>query len=163
MNKNTKIALAATGLTLLFLLRAKAKNKKFHKLTDANEHRGCDINWGCGYFGASRGGGTREHRGLDIKITKSQRIYSPINGVVKRIAYPYASDTKYKGIVIENETYYIKIFYMNMTVTAGDKIRKGEVIGFAQNIAEKYDARMTPHVHIEVYKNGVLIDPTNLF
>lgn len=140
-------------------------NKAFGKVTADNVRRGCDQNWGCGSFGASRG--TRTHNGLDIKTTEGQQILSPITGKVTRFPFPYGGDLSYTGIEIINTTYKVKIFYMKPSVAVNSEVTKGQVIGTAQNISAKYSSTMTNHIHVEVYKkqgsNWVLINPETLF
>lgn len=140
-------------------------NKAFGKVTADNIRRGCDQNWGCGSFGASRSGGARTHNGLDIKTTVGQQILSPISGKVTRFPFPYGSDLTYTGIEIINEDYKVKIFYMKASVSANTDVVKGQVIGHAQNISAKYSSTMTNHIHVEVYnaKTNALINPETLF
>ncbi|KAL9989097.1 hypothetical protein ACROYT_G003606 [Oculina patagonica] len=52
-----------------------------------NQIRGCD-NYGCGYYGAPREGGT--HWGIDIVCTAGLWVRSPIPAEVVREAKPYA-------------------------------------------------------------------------
>lgn len=122
--------------------------------------RGCDPQ-GCGYFGASRG--SRKHMGLDIVARPGETISSPITGKVTRYPYPYGDDLRYKGIEIVNQQYKIKMFYVDAFTQIGTEVKAGQPIGIAQDIASKYDGGMTNHVHVEVYKNGVAVDPAGLF
>ena len=139
-------------------------NKAFGKVTADNIRRGCDQNWGCGSFGASRSGGTRTHNGLDIKTTVGQQILSPISGKVTRFPFPYGGDLNYTGIEIINEDYKVKIFYMKPSVVVNSEVTKGQVIGTAQNISAKYSSTMTNHIHLEVYnaKTNALLNPEAL-
>lgn len=139
-------------------------NKAFGKVTADNIRRGCDQNWGCGSFGASRSGGTRTHNGLDIKTTVGQQILSPISGKVTRFPFPYGGDLNYTGIEIINEDYKVKIFYMKPSVSINSEVTKGQVIGTAQNISAKYSSTMTNHIHLEVYnaKTNALLNPETL-
>jgi len=136
--------------------------KAFAKVTKNNTPRNCDP-LGCGHFGASRSGGTRTHRGIDIVAVPGERIFSPITGNVSRYPIPYANDNRYSGIEIKNATYRVVMFYLKPIVSIGSVVIAGQPIGEAQNISAKHGASMRNHVHVEVYKNGVLIDPTNLF
>jgi murein DD-endopeptidase MepM/ murein hydrolase activator NlpD len=160
----TKIITSVLLLTS-YLLYSKSKNMKLKKIKALQKIRECDP-LGCGYFGASRG--SRDHKGIDIITTKGEPIMSPISGTVTRVAYPYAGDLKYKGLVIENDIYYVKMFYINPTIEIGSFVKEGAVVAVSQDIAEKYDSRMQTHVHLEMYmktqSNGLkLIDPTHLF
>lgn len=150
----------ALGTAALIYLLLKP-TKMLAKITDENKHRECD-NHGCGHFGASRG--SRDHKGVDIVTVPGQAILSPITGKVVRIAYPYASDLSYKGLLLENDKYVVKIFYINPTIAIGSQVTAGQKIAEAQDIAAKYSPGMTNHAHIEVYdKQGNLLNPTNLF
>lgn len=156
--------LLISGVALVLLLRL--TRGKFGKIVPNQKLRACDPQ-GCGAYGVSRDGGSRSHNGIDIVVSDGQAIKSPITGIVARMAYPYASDLSWHGIVIENDIYYIKMYYLEPSVTKGTSVKRGEVIGYAQNIADKYN-NITPHVHLEAYikdSNGdlILIDPTGLF
>lgn len=137
-----------------------SSNKAFAKITKENLDRGCDP-MGCGSFGASRG--SRKHKGIDIVAKPGETIFSPITGNVNRYPIPYAGDNRYSGIEIENATYRVMIFYMKTTLPIGSVVLAGQPIGTAQDLTLKHGSSMTNHVHLEVYKNGVLIDPTDLF
>lgn len=151
-----------TGAILITYL-IMGTNKAFGKVTEKNEHRGCDQNWGCGSFGASRG--TRAHNGLDIKTKVGETIFSPITGKVTRFPFPYGTDLSYTGIEIVNDQYKVKVFYMKASVSANSNVKQGQAIGTAQNISAKYSSTMTNHIHVEVYdvKTGKLINPEKLF
>jgi hypothetical protein len=134
----------------------------FGDVIPGNPYRGCDSQ-GCGAYKASRG--TREHEGLDIAATVGSKAYTPIAGTVTRQTRVYASDSRYTGIVIAGTGYFVgyevKVFYIGNMPMAGTMLPKGAVIGFVQNIAAKYPG-LKNHIHIEIRKNGTLIDPTLL-
>lgn len=120
--------------------------------------------FGPGHYGASRG--SRKHSGIDIVVFGSQRIISPFEGVIKRIAYPYSDDLGWKGVEIVGTGDFkgvkIKMFYLTINKKVGDKIRTGEVIGHAQDLNPRYKG-ITPHVHLELYLSGIKVDPTPYF
>jgi len=70
--------------------------------------------WGKGDFGAPRG--TRKHNGIDIVTQLGTPILSPVEGKVIRVAYPYASDMSFTGLLIQGTGIHqgieIKIFYL---------------------------------------------------
>lgn len=112
---------------------------------------------GSGRFGASRG--NRTHKGVDLEVTKGEEVYSPFSGVIVRTTRPYADDAKYKGIVLKSDSgIEMKIFYMNPSVSSG-RVSKGQVIGYAQAISEKYGGSMKDHIHVEIRKKGILQNP----
>ena len=157
-----KIAAYIAGAVILLVLVTAKANRAFAALTPAMKFRGSDP-FGNGTFGASRDGGTRSHNGVDVVATPGQAILSPISGKVVRIAYPYATDHSYTGLVIENGSYTVKIFYITPTIAIGSKVSAGQKIAVAQNLAAKYPGIIN-HVHIEVYDSkGKLLNPTNLF
>jgi hypothetical protein len=109
---------------------------------------------GNGYYGAKRG--KRLHMGMDFLCEHSQDVVSPIDGFVERIAYPYAGDRSYKGLVIRGKQVTIKLFYVDpWDWIIGTDVKQGEVIGMAQDISAKYSSAMLPHIHLSI----VAIDP----
>jgi hypothetical protein len=109
---------------------------------------------GHGYYGAKRG--TRLHMGMDFLCKYAQDVVSPIDGFVERIAYPYAGDRDYKGLVIRGSQLTIKLFYVApWDWIIGTEIKQGDVVGMAQDISAKYGGKMLPHVHLSI----VAIDP----
>lgn len=151
--------IGAAALIIILLMKS---NKAFASLTKPNQKlRGCDP-LGCGSFGASRG--SRSHNGIDIVATPGQDIFSPINGKVTRVAYPYSDDLSYTGLEIVNDNYKVKMFYLSPTIVIGKTVKAGEKIGIAQNISVKHGEAMVNHVHFEVRNSAnQLINPTDLF
>ncbi len=122
---------------------------------------------GDGFFGASRG--NRSHHGIDILVTAGSAVYCPIEGVMLRMAYPYGTargNDQWEGCVIvgvgDYRGYEVKIFYMRPFVI-GDYLFPGDIIGVAQDISRKYNPSMMDHLHVEVRRDGMLIDPATLF
>lgn len=154
------IAVTAVLAVTLFLFSVLG-NKAFAAVTKKMTIRGTD-GYGSGSFLASRDGGSRQHHGIDVVTAVNEPVYSPISGTVTRLAYPYADDTSYKGLVIENSGILVKLFYVSPTVTPGTTVKAGQQIGTAQNLNRRYPG-ITNHIHVEVYVNGQLTDPTKLF
>jgi len=149
-------------LIVLFLLTSFSRMKKFKKPVDNFLIRGCDKS-GCGYYLANRG--NRKHLGIDVITTKGQIIKSPINGILRRL-YPYSNTTIITGYAIKNGDTEVKLFYVDWLDAneTGKPIKVGDVLGTAQDIAGYYkDNSMTNHIHIEVWKNGINVDPTLYF
>ena len=118
---------------------------------------------GDGHFGSSRTG--HVHQGVDIEVSKGETIYAPISGTVTRVVYPYADDFAWKGVEVAGsgtwDGYKIKIFYMQPDIgLIGSFVDRGQPIGLAQAISEKYTPAMKNHVHVELRKNGQVVDPT---
>ncbi|MEO1628099.1 MAG: M23 family metallopeptidase [Bacteroidota bacterium] len=119
---------------------------------------------GLGHFGAPRG--KRKHKGLDFVAQPGQSIFSPIDGIIQRRANPYANDSRFTGCLIigtgRHVSYSVKLFYMQ-PVAIGISVSAGDYIGKGQEISKKWGKEMLDHLHMEVYYNSRLIDPTNLF
>jgi murein DD-endopeptidase MepM/ murein hydrolase activator NlpD len=122
---------------------------------------------GDGHFGASRG--RRTHNGLDLIVVPGSAVYCPIEGYMKRVAFPYGAgrrNKKWLGCAIEGmglyRGYEVKIFYMDPFLM-GEYVYPNDIIGKAQAISKKYSSRMIDHLHVEVRYKGQLIDPASLF
>ena len=122
---------------------------------------------GDGHFGASRG--RRIHNGLDIITTANSAVYCPIEGIMKRMAYPYGMsrrNVQWTGCVIDGvgayRGYEVKIFYMQPFLI-GEFVYPNDIIGKSQAISKKYSPAMIDHLHIEIRYKGQLVDPASLF
>ena len=117
---------------------------------------------GHGYYGAKRG--NRKHKGLDVISKPKEAVYSLIDGVVTKIGYPYAGNLTFRYVEVTNDIYRVRVMYIfPKNISVGDRIFQGQQIGEAQDIASFWNPRMRNHIHIEVYKNGLLTDPEPLF
>ena len=117
-------------------------------------------NWGSGFFGSPRG--SRIHEGVDFVVEKGQNVYAPEAIKVVRVAYPYASDLAWKGLLfIGLDTgFSYKVFYFAPILDLiGTVVSKGTLIGHAQSINDKYNTKeMIPHIHVEMRKDDILHD-----
>ena len=116
---------------------------------------------GNGWFGAKRG--NRLHEGVDYVVTPGEPIYACCAGIV-RIGNVYSYSTKMKLVEIKGEISVHKVkvkqMYVLPNVKDGDMVEKGQFIGYAQDVAKFHNSNtMKPHVHISVWKNGLLTDP----
>jgi len=102
---------------------------------------------GDGHWQARRG--SRLHKGIDLLCTPGQDIVAPIKGFIIRVAFPYADDISWKGIVIAGDWCRIKMYYLEPFVGIGKEVYCGESIGKAQNISLRYGGDMRPHIHLE--------------
>ena len=127
--------------------------------------RGCDENYGCGYFGASRPSNSSGlHNGADYLFPTSVRlIYSPINGkVTKTNGQIYTNNPQYKYIEIKNERYEARLFYIqNLLVKNGDEVSAGQVLGTYHSLQETYPG-IPDHVHLQLKRGGTLVDPEEI-
>lgn len=116
---------------------------------------------GHGYYGARRG--TRKHKGLDLVSVPNELVTSLIDGVITKIGYPYNGNLTFRYVDVTNDIYRVRIMYIFPSgISVGDRIFAGQEIGKAQDIAGYWNPRMLNHIHVEVYKNGLLTDPEPL-
>jgi murein DD-endopeptidase MepM/ murein hydrolase activator NlpD len=117
---------------------------------------------GSGHYGSSRG--SRTHKGIDLLATPGEPVYSPGDGVVDRVTRPYLGDTRYYGVVLDIGPYTWEIHYVEPApgIFAGARVKRGQVIGTAQDISAKYGGPMRPHIHVEVLAAGSHIDPADI-
>ena len=120
---------------------------------------------GSGAFGASRGGGTRKHNGVDIACVKGTTVISPVAGKVTKIGFPYDPKDLSKGylryveVTTEKKNRH-RFFYITPKVDVGDLIAIGDVLGATQGLTSVYIG-ITDHFHYEVIDPwGAFIDPT---
>lgn len=123
---------------------------------------------GLGHFGASRGGGKRRHNGYDLIVAKGQPVFVPADGTITRQAFPYGQDDpRWTGVEIALsgfwKGYQLRIFYMEpLPDLIGKTVTKGQQIGTAQDISEKWGRHMMPHIHVELRKGSQVFDPAPL-
>lgn len=123
--------------------------------------RGVDA-YGSGAFGASRDGGRRAHRGVDFVAAAGDAVRAPIAGVVTQIGPAYAGEDRLLYVEIVNPLtgYTARVFYVSPRVRPGEAVDAGTVIGRAQDLAARYPAGMTNHVHVEFTgRRGARLDP----
>jgi murein DD-endopeptidase MepM/ murein hydrolase activator NlpD len=99
------------------------------------------------------------HEGMDFTAPTGTPIYATGNGVVER------ADNRSKGygnhVRIDHGFGYLT-FYAHMdeiAVKPGQKVSRGEVIGYVGNTGKSSG----PHCHYEVHKNGRAINPINYY
>ena len=99
------------------------------------------------------------HEGIDFTAPVGTEIYATGDGVVKTIEY---SRRGYGNVILINHGFGYETLYAHMSkmnIKAGQKVKRGQVIGFVGNTGKS----TAPHLHYEVRKNGTAIDPINFF
>ncbi|WP_271407421.1 peptidoglycan DD-metalloendopeptidase family protein [Tenacibaculum soleae] len=128
---------------------------------------------GFGHFGAKRGfdenGKRKYHKGHDIISVPGESVVSMINGTVTKVGYMYnGSKAKHlRYVEVTNDVFRIRLSYIEHAVLDGDVICAGTRVGYAENVAAYHNTKkktkkkpkMKNHIHVEIYKNGVLVDP----
>ena len=101
------------------------------------------------------------HLGVDIKADKTTVVKASEAGTVKTIK----NDPRYGlTITIEHDNGYQTV-YANLLssefVIEGEKVEKGQSIGTVGNTAT-FEIADEPHLHFEILKDGVQIDPNSV-
>ncbi len=99
------------------------------------------------------------HYGIDFTASTGTEIYATGDGVVESIE---SSQRGYGNSVVINHGYGVKTLYGHMVrfnVKQGQKVKRGEVIGFVGNTG----LSTAPHLHYEVLHNGEKVNPINYF
>ena len=100
-------------------------------------------------------GYSAKHRAVDIATAWSAPIYAAGDGVVVRAGWLY---TGYGFSVIISHGKGLQTLYSHMTnpaVRVGDRVRRGQKIGEVGSTGNSTG----PHVHFEVRKNGIRVNP----
>ena len=99
------------------------------------------------------------HYGIDFSAKKGTPIYATGDGTVSVARRTYNSIGNYVKI---NHGFGFETLYGHMTdfiVKAGQKVKRGEVIGYVGNSGRS----TAPHVHYEVRINKKAVNPVNYF
>lgn len=109
-------------------------------------------------FGNPRGGGSREHEGLDMLAPEGTPVVSPTEAEVARVGdYPGAG----KYVITENDGgerfYYYHLEDQAEDLDRGDELEAGELIGFVGSTGNASEA--VPHLHFEIREDGDPKDP----
>lgn len=108
-------------------------------------------------WGASRDGGSRRHKGIDIHAKKGTPVVAVCDGVIaKKANMPIGGKTLW----LKSEDYGWKAYYAHLDkqlVKEGQHVRKGQVIGTIGNTG---NARTTPsHLHFGIERNNDWVNP----
>lgn len=118
-----------------------------------------------GYISSSFGGRANPfdgysrdwHPGIDIAIDYGAPVYASASGYVQQAGW-YGGYGRY--VRISHDYGYVTAYgHMSRIVaSAGDYVKKGEIIGYVGSSGYSTG----PHLHFEVIRHGVQVDPSNL-
>lgn len=135
--------------------------KRFAQVLDVQVIRNDTM--GLGHFGAPRR--NRTHQGLDLVVEPGQPVRSPIAGRFIRTGRPYP-DGPFRLVVVQGEGWDVRLMYVDPdpALVPGAPVKRGQVLGTAQDVRQRYGQAMKPHVHIEVRRvvGAQLLDPAPL-
>ncbi|MFN4122237.1 MAG: M23 family metallopeptidase [Flavobacteriales bacterium] len=102
---------------------------------------------------------TKFHAGMDFSAPIGTPIYATGNGTVLQAD----NDATGYGLHVRiNHGYGYLTLYAHMSKTAvrvGQKVKRGDLIGYVGNTGKS----VGPHLHYEVHKNGIPVNPVNFF
>lgn len=103
------------------------------------------------------------HYALDVRANQGSEIHAPAEGVVQSVVYDPES-TRYAYITIAHRMGVITLYghISAPAVAIGDYVTRGQLIGYtgANPGSVGSGARTTgPHLHFEVWQDGVRVDP----
>lgn len=99
------------------------------------------------------------HFGMDFTAPTNTEIYATGDGVIEIV---HSSKRGYGNKIVVNHGFGYKTLYAHMNgfnVKVGQKVKRGDVIGFVGNTGTS----TAPHLHYEVHKNGKKVNPINYY
>jgi len=99
------------------------------------------------------------HYGIDFTAPVGTEIYSTGDGVVSEVV---SSRVGYGNYIQIDHGYGYSTLYAHLhkfNVKVGQKVKRGEVIGYVGNTGTS----TSPHLHYEVHRNGQAVNPANFF
>lgn len=100
----------------------------------------------------------RRHTGVDLIGRRGTPIYATADGVVSR----ENAGSGYGVAIVINHGYGYQTLYAHLSkkaVRSGQKVKRGELIGYMGSSG----VSVSPHLHYEVIKNGVKVNPIHYF
>ena len=115
---------------------------------------------GDGHFGAPRSGNLM-HRGVDLEAPVGSSVLAIRSGRVVE-----TGRHRGRGLYIEVEhAGNLRSLYAHLQtidVSAGERVHQGQRLGTVGKTGNARHPWITPHLHLEVSRNGALIDPAQL-
>jgi murein DD-endopeptidase len=96
-----------------------------------------------------------KHRGMDFKAPEGIPVTSARNGTVLRTDWNVAANGNCVEVKYEDGTIAKYLHLSRTDVKAGQRLTKGTAVGLSGNTGRS----TAPHLHYELEKNGVVVDP----
>jgi murein DD-endopeptidase MepM/ murein hydrolase activator NlpD len=99
------------------------------------------------------------HEGIDFTAPRGTDVYATADGVVEEANI---SARGYGNEIVINHGYGYKTRYAHLNkfkIRRGQKVKRGELIGYVGNTG----LSTAPHLHYEVEKDGIRVNPINFF
>ena len=100
------------------------------------------------------------HYGMDFTAPAGTDVYATGNGVV--VCSSVFTERSWENIlllIMDSDTTSIYAHLSNFNVRVGQKVQRGDVIGFVGNTGTS----VANHLHYEIKLNGVNVDPVNYY
>jgi murein DD-endopeptidase MepM/ murein hydrolase activator NlpD len=114
--------------------------------------------WGDGHFNASRSGGWRRHKGLDLAGEIGKPVYASKSGMAYTEVVPYGMG---KYVKIKHLDGYITIYghLDSIDINNGRWVWQGQKIGTIGKTGNARYKNIMPHLHFEIREGKESIDP----
>jgi murein DD-endopeptidase MepM/ murein hydrolase activator NlpD len=101
----------------------------------------------------------RRHKGMDFSAPTGTPIFATSDGRITRADGRSAGYGKH--IRIDHGYGYLTLYahLSDYNVRRGQRVKRGDVIGYVGNTGRS----VAPHLHYEVRKDGVAVDPINFY
>lgn len=116
--------------------------------------------FGSGVYGAKRAEG-RIHDGIDIAASVGTFVRAAKSGIAFRLNVP-TGHGKYVMIYHPDGDQTIYSHLSDYNITSTQHVRQGEVIGYVGKTGNAGAALMHPHLHFEIRKHAMCVDPAPL-
>jgi len=100
----------------------------------------------------------RRHAGVDITAPRGTPVYATADGVISRQQLSHGFGTT----ILIDHGYSYQTLYGHLSkrvVKPGQKVKRGELIGYVGSTG----LSLGPHLHYEVWKNGIPVNPVQFF
>ena len=115
---------------------------------------------GDGRFSAPRSG-RRRHRGIDVAATLESPVRAIRSGVVVQVG-AHRGLGRFVELEHRHQVRSLYAHLQTVQVEPGARVKQGTVIGTVGKTGNARHPWIVPHLHLEIAKAGVLIDPQTL-
>ena len=98
------------------------------------------------------------HNGMDFSAPTDTEVFATGNAVVKKAR----RTSGFGNLVVLDHGFGYETYYAHLNefiVKRGQKVKRGEIIGFVGNTG----LSLGPHLHYEVHRNGKVVNPINFY